>query len=69
MSSDRKDRTKLTRRERQSLEVTHFIKAVGRKSITKSGRDPNDRAFDPDRSRQLRKLPPADFEKLAMGDE
>ncbi|WP_156295417.1 hypothetical protein [Methylobacterium aquaticum] len=68
MATNETSSSTLSRDERQSRDVAQFVKAVGRKSASKSGHDPNDREFDPNYSRRLHKLPPAEFERLALGE-
>ncbi|CAM5506200.1 hypothetical protein MAUB1S_08454 [Mycolicibacterium aubagnense] len=57
------------RRARKAAQMAEFVSAVGRKSSDRHGMDPNDRHFDPDFSRQLRRMPPEDFDRLLREDE
>jgi hypothetical protein len=47
-----------------AIEVAEFVAEVGRKSSHRNGLDPNDRHFDPEFSRRLRKMPPEVFDEL-----
>jgi hypothetical protein len=56
------------RRARKTGQITEFVSAVGRKARS-NGMDPNDRHFDPDFSKQLRRMPPEEFDRLFREDE
>ncbi|MDN2583122.1 hypothetical protein [Aquibium sp. ELW1220] len=53
----------------QNAELSQFVSAVGRKSSDRNGMDPNDRRFDPERSKSLRRMRPKDFDRLYREDE
>jgi hypothetical protein len=57
------------RRARKTSEITEFVAAVGRKSSDRHGLDPNDRHFDPEFSKRLRRMAPEDFDRLLRDDE
>ncbi len=56
------------RRARKTGQITEFVSAVGRKARG-NGMDPNDRHFDPDFSKQLRRMLPEEFDRLLREDE
>jgi hypothetical protein len=57
------------KRGRKAAQITEFVSAVGPKSSDRNGMDPNDRNFDPDFSKRLRRMPPEDFDRLSREDE
>jgi hypothetical protein len=58
---------KRKRRDRLVERVTNYVKAAGRKVMP--GIDPNDRSYDPDFQRKLRRMPPDEFDSLIRRDE
>jgi hypothetical protein len=58
---------KRARRVRLGDAVANYVKSAGRKKRPQI--DPNDRDYDPDFQRQLRRLPPDQFDALINGDE
>lgn len=57
------------KRARKTAELTEFVSAVGRKSSDRHGYDPNDRRFDPDFAKSLRRMRPEDFYRVLQDDE
>ena len=57
------------KRARKTAQLTEFVSAVGRKSSDRHGYDPNDRRFDPDFAKNLRRMHPEDFYRLLLDDE
>ncbi|MEH3147199.1 MAG: hypothetical protein PGN34_18015 [Methylobacterium frigidaeris] len=56
-------------RAREASRLAAFVSAVGRQSRRRNGFDPNDRAFDPDDARRLRRMPPGEFDRLLRDGE
>ncbi|TIS49243.1 MAG: hypothetical protein E5W96_15320 [Mesorhizobium sp.] len=61
--------TALQKRALKTAELAEFVAAVGRKSSDRHGYDPNDRKFDPDFAKSLRRMHPEDFDRLLQDDE
>ncbi|KPF46504.1 hypothetical protein IP76_06470 [Rhizobium sp. AAP43] len=55
------------KRSRQSLDMQLFYKKVGRKA--QAGHDPNDRQYDRDLAKKLRRMPPEEIDALLRGED
>lgn len=55
------------KRNRKSLDLQLFAKQIGRKAH--AGHDPNDRRYDRDIARKLRRIPPQELDALFRGDD
>lgn len=52
---------------RKSLDIQIFAKQIGRKAH--AGHDPNDRQYDPDIAKKLRRMPPKEIDSLLRGED
>lgn len=55
------------RRARAAADLARFLRKYARPAPAQG--DPNDRGCDPDLVRQLRRLPPDEFDRLIRDDE
>ena len=70
LAEQRRTRLNLDQKRRlKASQIRDFVAAVGRKSLRPYGYDPNDRGYDPDYSRKLRRMSPEEFDRLVSADD
>jgi hypothetical protein len=55
------------KRTRKSLDIQLFAKQIGRKA--QAGHDPNDRQYDREIAKKLRRMPPEEIDALLRGED